>query len=280
LNFGPYLWQAFHPARAALRRRRDHRTDKKNEQPSILEQRERFDRLAVFLRAPRPSVINRIRADHEKSEDGRDRKGTDKEENTAIRDEAAEQTHRYGGEDIAGGVESLVTTLAAIKQMMSNDSERNGTDCRNENAGCTANQDLGGRSDARLNVGEKKIQPVQTEQRAPRKRCRGLNRLRFLLNAPRISQHCACFAVARKPPNPIKKTAVSLTILSPVIIPGLHANRFSQSRSARLTPIEGRNHRDMPSLITASKIGMEAALQWQFQTSLKEGWVLVRTGTA
>ena len=53
------------------------------------------------------------------------------------------QAHRHGGDDVAGRVERLVTSLAAIEQLVSHDPKRNGTDGRTENARSAANQDLG-----------------------------------------------------------------------------------------------------------------------------------------
>ena len=69
---------------------------------------------------------------------------TDHEEkDAAIGNEVTKQAHRHGGDDVAGRVESLVASLAAIEQLVSHDPERNGTNGRTENARGAANQDLG-----------------------------------------------------------------------------------------------------------------------------------------
>ncbi len=54
-----------------------------------------------------------------------------------------EQAHGNSGQDVSRRVESLVASLAAIEQPMSDDSEGNGADSRTEDARRAANQDLG-----------------------------------------------------------------------------------------------------------------------------------------
>src|ERR1039458_7372357 len=103
----------------------------------------RFAAFLAFLGAPRPLVIDLIGTDDEEGEDSRERADRQEEKDAAIGNEVTTQAHRHGGDDVAGRVERLVTSLAAIEQLVSHDPKRNGTDGRTENARSAANQDLG-----------------------------------------------------------------------------------------------------------------------------------------
>src|ERR1039458_6052461 len=103
----------------------------------------RFAAFLAFLGAPRPLVIDLIGTDDEEGEDRRERADRHEEKDAAIGNEVTTQAHRHGGDDVAGRVERLVTSLAAIEQLVSHDPKRNGTDGRTENARSAANQDLG-----------------------------------------------------------------------------------------------------------------------------------------
>jgi hypothetical protein len=98
-----------------------HGTDQKDDQRPILEQGAGSDGLALcapLLPAPREFVINLVGADVVEGKDGRECADRHEDEDAAIGNEVTEQAHRYGGGDIAGGVECLVTSLAGIKQMV------------------------------------------------------------------------------------------------------------------------------------------------------------------
>src|ERR1039458_6693352 len=97
----------------------------------------RFAAFLAFLGAPRPLVIDLIGTDDEQGEDRRERADRHEEKDAAIGNEVTTQAHQHGGDNVAGRVERLVTSLAAIEQLVSHDPKRNGTDGR------TANQDLG-----------------------------------------------------------------------------------------------------------------------------------------
>ena len=107
---------------AALAKMEHHRADQEDDQAAIPEKHPDALRFAVFAAvlfffgcAPRPLVVDLMGADDEQREDGRERADRHEEKDAAIRNEATKQAHRYRRDDVAGRVESLVASLAAIK---------------------------------------------------------------------------------------------------------------------------------------------------------------------
>src|ERR1035438_6920450 len=88
----------------------------------------------AFLRASRPFVLDLVGADDEQREEGRKRAERHEEKDATVGNEITQQAHGHGGDDVAGRVETLVASLTAIKQPVSHDPERNGTDGWTENA--------------------------------------------------------------------------------------------------------------------------------------------------
>jgi len=99
---------------------KQHRANKEDQQRPIFEQRRDVrdaGRFVTVVGSARHVVIDVTRPDAGERPQGGNREGHDKEENAAIGEKIADETHRYRGDHIARGIKGLVPALAPIKEV-------------------------------------------------------------------------------------------------------------------------------------------------------------------
>jgi hypothetical protein len=99
--------------------------------------------LRVVICATGEFVVNLAGSDQKENENRGNRERRDEKEDAPVGNKVTEDAHRYGSNDVACRVESLVATLAGVECGASDDPERHRADGWEENAGRAANQDLG-----------------------------------------------------------------------------------------------------------------------------------------
>src|ERR1700683_5164040 len=78
-----------------------------------------FAALLAVLSATGEFVINFAWPDHQQDENRGNRESHNKEKDTSVRHEIAEEAHRHGGHHVSCRVERLIATLADIKRRTS-----------------------------------------------------------------------------------------------------------------------------------------------------------------